>query len=71
MIKIICDDEEELGNVKDMKAIAFHGVLEFQGNKRLVESQFASVLIQLMKSAPELIENSLTLAEEYLHDESK
>ena len=70
MIKILCDDEEELGSIKDMKAIGFHGVLEFRGDRELVETELATVLLQLMKSAPELLENSLNKAKEYLNDKS-
>ena len=70
MIKIICDEEKDLGSVKNMKAIGFRGVLEFQGDREVVEHQLATVLLQLMRSAPELLENSLNRAEEYLHDEN-
>lgn len=70
MIKIICDNEKELGSVGDLKAMGFSGRLEFQGDRDLVEHQLATVLLQLMKSTPELLENSLNRAEEYLNDKN-
>ena len=71
MIKIICDDEMIVTELGDKQLAKYRGVIRLEGDKELVEIQFSNVLLEIMKTAPELLEGALEKATEALeHDKS-
>lgn len=71
MIEIICNNDEIVAEVGDKQLASYRGVIRIEGDKELVEFQFSNVLLELMKTAPELVENAMQKAIENLdHDKS-
>lgn len=70
MVKIICDEENELLKTKDFKATAFRGVVEINGDKELCAHQLAMVLAQLLKTDGEFADLVLDYLGELVNGES-
>lgn len=71
MIEIICNNDKIVAELGDKQLASYHGVIRIEGDKELVEFQFSNVLLELMKTAPELVENAMQKAIENLdHDKS-
>lgn len=71
MIKILCDNDQELMSSGDMRIVGFRGKIEISGDRELVVSQLTAILHNLMKSSPELFERAMATAiKELANDES-
>lgn len=71
MIEIICNNDKILAEVGDKQLAGYRGVIRIEGDKELVEFQLSNVLLELMKTAPDLVENAMQQAIENLdHDKN-
>ena len=71
MIKISCDNDKQLMSTAEMRLVGFRGKIEVSGDKEIVESQLTTILLNLMKSSPELFEKAMANAiRELTNDES-
>ena len=62
MIKISCDNDKELMSTAEMRVVGFRGKIEISGDKEVIESQLTTILLNLMKSSPELFETAMANA---------
>ena len=69
MIKIICDNDNIIAEVGEKQLAGFRGVVQCSGDKELVELQLATILMELIKAAPELVENALNKAQEAIDND--
>lgn len=71
MIEIICNNDKIVAELGDKQLVSYRGVIRIEGDKKLVEFQFSNILLDLMKTAPELVENAMQKAIENLdHDKN-